>query len=146
MKRADATRAYLFCLDDMRLDALLPAAHGDMLALPDRPIVADRHQPQQVSRNHQALIGGLAIFAEPRPDVHRVAEIGELTLGVAAFADDYRAGVHAGPEGWRNAELGLIVPREAGDLALDGEETATQRALRAGSREIGQLTMTSSPT
>jgi hypothetical protein len=26
----------------MRLDALLPAAHGDMLALPDRPIVADR--------------------------------------------------------------------------------------------------------
>ena len=103
IKRADATRADLFCLDDMRLDALLPVAHGDMLALRDRPIIADRHQPQQVSRNHQALIGGLAIFAEPRPNVHRVAEIGELTLGVAAFADDYRAGVQAGPEGWRNA-------------------------------------------
>jgi hypothetical protein len=69
MKRADATRADLFCLDDMRLDALLPAAHGGMLALPDRPIVADR-----TSISKFAAI----VPARPRPNLQRTRMLKSL--------------------------------------------------------------------
>ena len=43
---------------DMRLDPLVAPAHGDELALPERPIVCP-DQPQQVSRNDQTPIDGL---------------------------------------------------------------------------------------
>jgi hypothetical protein len=85
----------------MRFDALLTAAHDDALALLEDPVVTDLHEPQQVPRNHQAPIDCFAIFAEPRPDIHRVAEKRQLALGVAAFADDNGAGVQPRPEGWR---------------------------------------------
>ena len=93
------------------------------------------HQPQQLSRNHQAPVDRLAIFAEPRRDVHRVAEIGELALGVAAFADDDGTGVDSGPEGRSDAELRLVVGREARDPALDREEA--REAARVARRVVG---------
>ena len=89
-------------------------------------------QPQQVSRNDQTLIDGLAIVAEPRPDIHRVAEISELALGVAAFADDDSSGVQPGAKGRRNAELGLIVGSEAGDLGLDRKEARDAARVAGG--------------
>ena len=88
----------------MDFDALLPAARRDALAVADLEIGRERHQPQRVARDDQPPIDGLAIFAEPRRDVHRVAEIGELAFGVAAFADNDGTGVQPGAKGRRNAE------------------------------------------
>jgi hypothetical protein len=100
----------------------LPAADCNALRLPGHEIIRHRHQAHEVSRNHQLLVDRLAMLAEPRPDVHCVAEIGELSLGVAAFADDDRAGVHPGTEFRRDAEFRFVVGREAQHLAPDGEE------------------------
>src|SRR5271166_6295851 len=107
----------------MRFNRLLPAAHGDALPLADFPLVRDAHEPQEVAGDDEPAIDRLAIFAEPRPDVHRVAEIGELAFGVAAFADDDGPGVDPSPKGGSDAELGLVVGRQGGDLAFDREET-----------------------
>ena len=93
-----AFRAPCFCSDHMRFHASLPAADFDAVAGADRDIPRLRHQAQTIARDHEPPVDRLAMFAEAGGDVHRVAEMGELALGVAAFADDDRAGVDAGAE------------------------------------------------
>src|SRR5271168_2805772 len=66
----------------------------------------------KVGRDDQTLIDRLAILAQPRRNVHRIAEIGELAFGSATFADDHRSGVQPGAEVRHDTELAVIVDRE----------------------------------
>lgn len=89
----------------MRFDPLLPSTQRNALATANPQIDRDGHLMQQISRDDQALIDRLAVFAEPGRDVHCVAEIGKLTFCIATFANDHRTGMHPSAEARHDIEL-----------------------------------------
>ena len=88
----------------------------------DLKVRAGAYSPQEVDRGEQGTAGCLAVLLEPRRHVHGVAEIGNLPAGIAAFADDHRAGMQGGAKPRDPAELALIGVRAFLDPVFDGEE------------------------
>ena len=85
-----------------RLHRGLSSAQCDDRGAPDAQSIWDHSAVQHFRRGHQRLPGGLGMIAESSRDIHRIAEIRDLPLGIAALADDDRPGMNAGAEPWRN--------------------------------------------
>src|SRR5579872_434874 len=96
----------------VRFDRLISAPQSEVYGFVDFKISGNGRLPQQIRRDDQALVNRLAMLAESCGDIHRVAEKGELALGVAAFADDHRPGVQAGAKARGDAEFALVGGRK----------------------------------
>ena len=71
---------------------------------PEAQPIGQRRAAEHVGRGYQGFSGGLAVIAKPAGDVHRIAEIRDLALRDAAFADDDGPGMQAGAEPRHDAD------------------------------------------
>ena len=105
-----------------------------------------RRLGQQVGRDQHVaadLLGGLE---QPRRDVQRVADIGDLGADIADLAGDDLAAMHGGAELGHHAEPPAILRAAGGDEVAQRRRDRRARRRRAWRASAGQVRMASSPT
>ena len=107
-------------LNRMRFDRLMPSTQYNSLASANPQTGGDRHSMQQGDRNDQPLIDCLTVLTQPCCDVHRVAEIGELTFGIATFADEAKFA-----EAGRLSTLSRVLPPSPARQTMRRERPVT---------------------